>query len=96
MKKYLSRKMSRLSALTGSFFCIMMVLAFLFHSLIVWAVGAALGVAYIALSLHTNRCPYCGEGFKGFYWSKPNAGYCRKCGKFMVFDDCNESNYNLE
>ena len=31
-------------------------------------------------------CPHCGAHFRGLDVSKPDAGYCRKCGKLMEFD----------
>jgi len=39
------------------------------------------------LMFYANRCPYCGTFFRGGEWSKPNAGYCNKCGKLMEYDD---------
>ena len=39
------------------------------------------------LMLIANRCPHCGNGFRGGSWSKPHAGYCNKCGKLMEYDD---------
>ena len=35
-------------------------------------------------------CPHCGEHFRGLNVSKPDAGYCRKCGKLMEFDEESE------
>ena len=32
------------------------------------------------------KCPHCGTHFRGLNASKPDAGYCRKCGKLMEFD----------
>ena len=36
------------------------------------------------------KCPHCGAHFRGLNASKPNAGYCRKCGKLMEFDEESE------
>ena len=41
----------------------------------------------ILILLLSNRCPYCNEPFRGVYWSKSDAGYCKKCGKLIEFDD---------
>ena len=35
----------------------------------------------------TNRCPHCGTHFRGSFAAEPNAGYCRKCGKLMEYDE---------
>ena len=35
----------------------------------------------------SGRCPYCGQVFRGLFWSSPDAGYCVKCGNLMEFDD---------
>ncbi len=44
-------------------------------------------IVWLILFLTTNRCPHYGEHFRGLYWSKPSAGYCRKCGRLMEYDD---------
>ncbi len=44
------------------------------------------------LMFRTNRCPYCGEFFRGCYWEKANAGFCRRCGKLIEFDDFADPN----
>lgn len=87
LKKYVSRAGSR-AALVLFVACIALVLLgkaandnlFLFLSLVLLIPAAA-------VMLRTNRCPYCGETFRGLHWSKPTAGYCKKCGKLMEFDD---------
>lgn len=87
MKKYVSRKGSR-AALVLLASCIVLVLVgtaqkenlFIFLSL------AAL-IAGSVVMLRTNRCPHCGEVFRGLHWSKPTAGYCNKCGRLIEFDD---------
>ena len=46
---------------------------------------------YIAYRLdQVCKCPHCGTHFRGLDPSKPNAGYCRKCGKLMEFDEESE------
>ena len=32
-------------------------------------------------------CPHCGAYFRGLNPTESNAGYCRKCGKLMEFDE---------
>lgn len=49
----------------------------------------ALGFAFFAAQNadSVSKCPYCGTHFRGMDASKPDAGYCRKCGKLMEFDE---------
>ena len=50
---------------------------------------AALVFTFYAALKHdeVTKCPHCGTSFRGVYLSAPNAGYCRKCGKLMEFDE---------
>lgn len=44
--------------------------------------------AYTAFRMdEVCKCPHCGTHFRGIDGTKPNAGYCRKCGKLMEFDE---------
>ncbi len=49
-------------------------------------IGLVLLMVGSIMLLLTNRCPYCGDIFRGLSWSKPDAGYCRKCGKKIEYD----------
>lgn len=48
--------------------------------------GFALLMTGLLLFFMSNRCPHCGATFRDSYWSKPDAGYCNKCGKKMEYD----------
>ena len=87
MEKTLSRKLTR---------CWMAFMwATLFFGVVLFltdgGVGSILTIACIVIGtvllLITNRCPRCKAPFRGGSWDKPNAGYCRKCGKLMEYDD---------
>lgn len=92
MKKYISRTKNRVAlVLLLSFILLLLVGRLLSNGIIMLISLAPLIVGFI-LMLSANRCPYCGEFFRGLYWSKPNAGHCRKCGKIIEFDDCNDRN----
>lgn len=92
MKKYISRTRSRLTFILIIISVIFAVIGAISENKILIFVAAVLYIADLVLMIVTNQCPYCGEFFRGIYWSKPDAGYCRKCGKLIEFDDCNEDN----
>lgn len=91
MKKYLSRKMTRLAFVFWILTTIFAVIGLFSGEKIPLVLALILLVITCCLMLHANRCPYCGEVFRGVRWSKPDAGYCNKCGKLMVYDDCDEN-----
>ena len=85
MQYTLSRKLTRLwmvfmAAALASALMLFFSYGFAVLVLVFTFVGAA-------LRFKADRCPYCGAGFSGGSWSKPNAGYCNKCGKLMEYDD---------
>ena len=89
MEKTLNRKLTRLwmTFMAGSLFFMLFLLVseggagiFAFLSIACLVMGAI-------LMMIANRCPHCGNGFRGGEWSKPHAGYCNKCGKLMEYDD---------
>ena len=85
MQYTLGRKLTRLwmAFMTGALFCsVMLVFSPVFSIPVI--VCLVIGVV---LMLIANRCPHCGNGFRGGSWSKPHAGYCNKCGKLMEYDD---------
>lgn len=92
MKKYLSRKRARQSIQALVFVCIVLLIALPLRSVPLLLICLGLSFACAALMSRANRCPYCGAEFRGCYWSKPDAGYCRKCGKLMEYDDCKHEN----
>ena len=89
MEKTLNRKLTR----CWMFFMTLAIffLVFLFVSEGGAVVFAVLSIACLViggiLMMIANRCPYCKTMFRGGEWSKPNAGYCNKCGKLMEYDD---------
>ena len=88
MKKCVSRAKNRLALILLLSFAVLFCVAFLLISKVLLYVSLVLYIASFILMLSTNRCPHCGAYFRGLYWSKPNAGYCRKCGELLEFDDC--------
>ena len=88
MKKRVSRLKNRLAIMfLGSFACLLLV-GFGLSNQVLMCVSVPLFLACVILMLSTNRCPHCGAHFRGLYWSKPDAGYCRECDELIEFDDC--------
>ena len=55
---------------------------------VLFLLAALVFTFYIAYRMdQVCKCPHCGTHFRGLDPSKPNAGYCRKCGKLMEFDE---------
>ena len=88
MKKYISRTKTRLSMILMCAFLAFELMGYISSREALMIIALFFFIAGFSLMLSSNRCPYCGDYFKGLYWSKPNAGYCRKCGKLIEFDDC--------
>lgn len=88
MKKYPSRNKNRIALILLYSFAVLMIIGFLCSSTILMLAALVLFVPFTIIYFSINRCPHCGEFFRGLYWSKPNAGHCVKCGKMIVFDDC--------
>ena len=55
-------------------------------SLIAMGVGAVLLIAGFVLALRENRCPYCGESFRGIHWNADHPFHFNRCGKRIEFD----------
>lgn len=87
MKKYVSRKGNRAAIVLMVSCAVFFFLGKLTNKKTPFLVSIALILAVGVIMLRINRCPYCGEGFRGLYWEKRTAGYCRKCGKLIEFDD---------
>ena len=92
MKKYISRAKNRLAQVLLYSFLFLMLVGYISSNRVIMLISLPSFLAGVMLMFSTNRCPYCGEYFRGLYWSKPNAGYCVKCGKLIEFDDCNKKN----
>ena len=92
MKKYISRAKNRLAQVLLYAFLFLMLVGYISSNRVIMLISLPSFLAGVMLMFSTNRCPYCGEYFRGLYWSKPNAGYCVKCGKLIEFDDCNKKN----
>ena len=92
MKKYISRAKNRLALILLYSFLFLVVVGYISSNCIIMLISVPLFIAGVILMFLTNRCPYCGEHFRGLYWSKPNAGHCVKCGKVIEFDDCDNKN----
>ena len=88
MKNRVSRTKNRLAIILElSFICLVFV-GFGLRSKVLMYASFLPFIAGFILMLSTNRCPRCGVYFRGLYWSKSNAGYCRECGELIEFDDC--------
>ena len=87
MKKYVSRAKNKAALVLLMIFLVLAIFGYLASSRALILLSLPLFFAGVILVLITNRCPHCGEHFRGIYWSKPNAGHCVKCGKIIVFDD---------
>lgn len=88
MKKRVSRVKNRLAIILQFPFICFFFVGFGLRSQVLMCVSLLPFIASVILMLSTNRCPHCGEYFRGLYWSKSNAGYCRECGELIEFDDC--------
>ena len=89
MKKFVSRAKNRLVLILLLSFVFLLLIGYILPNGIIMLLSLPLFIASVILMFSTNRCPHCGEFFRGLYWSKSNAGHCRKCGKIIEFDDCN-------
>ena len=85
--KYVSRTKNRIAAILMAGFTVFLLFGYISQLGVLMLFSILLLIASIIIMLSANRCPYCGEYFRGLYWSKANAGYCRKCGKIIEFDD---------
>ena len=92
MKKYISRAKNRLAQVLLYAFLFLMLVGYISSNRVIMLISLPSFLAGVILMFSTNRCPYCGEYFRGLYWSKPNAGYCVKCGKLIEFDDGDKKN----
>ena len=87
MKKHISRAKNRLALVLLYSFLVILLIGYILSNRVIMLISVPLFIASVILMFSTNRCPYCGEYFRGLYWSKPTAGHCVKCGKVIVFDD---------
>lgn len=87
MKKYISRTRHRLTFTLLIAFCVLLLIGNILENGVLRMVSIFLFIVAVILLFATNRCPHCGDFFRGLYWSRANAGYCRKCGELMEFDD---------
>ena len=92
MKKYISRAKNRLALVLLYAFLFLILVGYISSNRVIMLISIPVWIAGVIIMFSTNRCPYCGEHFRGLYWSKPNAGHCVKCGKVIVFDDYNHEN----
>ena len=88
MKKYPSRKKNRIALVLLYSCMVLMIIGYLCSSVPLMLAAWVLFIPFAILCLSINRCPHCGEFFRGLYWSRPNAGHCVKCGELIEFDDC--------
>lgn len=86
MKRKLSRTGVRLAAFFHYIAVPCTLLGLITAPQLLLAAIVLLGIATV-LQLWYQRCPRCGTFFRGIYWSKTDAGYCRGCGKRLIFDD---------
>ena len=86
MKKRVSRRKNRVALLLLVAFAFVVVTGYLCASGPVMLASLPLLLAGAAVMLTVNRCPNCGEHFRGLYWARENAGYCSRCGELIEFD----------
>ena len=82
-----NRKRSRMAIISMVLFVVFLILGRISWNSFFIITSMLFLIVWLILFLTTNRCPYCGQHFPEFYWSKPSAGYCRKCGNLMEYDD---------
>ena len=87
MKKYPSRLKNRVALILLGIIAFLMIIGCLCFSRAMMLAAMVLLIPFSVLYLSMNRCPHCGEFFRGLYWSLPNAGHCVKCGEIITFDD---------
>lgn len=82
-----NRKRSRMAIISMVLFVVFLILGRISWNSFFIITSMLFLIVWLILFLTTNRCPYCGQHFEGIYWSKPSAGYCRKCGNLIEYDD---------
>lgn len=87
MKKYPSRTKNRVALILIGIIAFLMIIGYLCYIRVMMLAAMVLLIPFSVLYLSINRCPHCGEPFRGLYWSRPNAGHCVKCGEIITFDD---------
>ena len=87
MKRSVSRVKNRVALILLYSFLFLIIAGYILSNRVMMLISLLLLIAGVILMLSANRCPHCGEYFRGLYWSKPNAGHCVKCGKIIEFDD---------
>lgn len=92
MRKYISRTKNRLALIFLISFVLLLLAGCILSNGIIMLISLALLIAGFLRMLSANRCPYCAEFFRGLYWSRLNAGHCRKCGEIITFDDNKHEN----
>lgn len=92
MKKYVSRAKNRAALVLLYSFLALVLIGYLASSRVLIFLSLPLFIVGVILMFSANRCPHCGEYFRGLYWSKPTAGHCVKCGKIIEFDDHADQN----
>ena len=84
---YINRTRTRIALISMVLFIVFLILGKISWNDYLIAASILFLIVWLILFLMTNRCPHCGERFRGMYWSEPSAGYCRKCGKLIEYDD---------
>lgn len=92
MKKYVSRRKNRAALILLFAFTFLLLVGYILSNRVIMLISSLLFIPCIIFMFSANRCPHCGEFFRGLYWAKSNAGYCSKCGKLIEFDDCDNTN----
>ena len=83
----INRTRSRIAIISMVLFIVFLIIGSISFNDYLMTASILFLIVWLILFLSTNRCPHCDEHFRGMYWSKSSAGYCRKCGKLMEYDD---------
>ena len=88
MEKRLSRSSERITIVLTVAFVLGVVLVWIFSDSSPYFPTLVMFLIWNIRLIASQSCPCCGKWTqRSLHWSKPDAGYCRHCGKLMEYDD---------